>query len=143
MLLPFPATGACAEGVSTPSFADQVEGESATGLTPARRRASTAVASGDAILEAPMPDMPTIKLDTLNRLAAYGHGLGGWCLDCSARYRPATPAAERARAGFDVDIAALITERGPAASAIRMAPVPCPRCGSRRTECRITTPSRR
>jgi hypothetical protein len=90
-----------------------------------------------------MPDMLTIILDTLGRLAAYGHGLDGWCLDCSARYRPATPAAERARVGFDVDIAALIALRGAGASAIRMEPVPCPRCGSRRTECRITTPSRR
>jgi hypothetical protein len=84
-----------------------------------------------------MPRMPTIALDTLAKLHAHGHGLDGWCLDCSARYRPATPAAEQARAGFDVDIAALIAERGAEAGIVGLRPPVCPRCGSARTEVRL------
>jgi hypothetical protein len=84
-----------------------------------------------------MPRMPTITLDTLGRLAAHGHGLAGWCLDCSARYRPSAPAAEQTRAGFDVDMAALIAERGANARIVGLRPPPCPRCGSTRTEIRL------
>jgi hypothetical protein len=84
-----------------------------------------------------MPRMHTIVLDTLGRVAAHGHGLVGWCLDCSARYRPATPAAEQPRAGFDVDMAALIAERGAEAHVVGLRPPPCPRCGSPRTEIRL------
>jgi len=78
-----------------------------------------------------MPRMPTITLDTLSRLAAHGHGLDGWCLDCSARYRPSAPAGEVQRAGFDIDIAALIAERGADAPIVGLRPPPCPRWGRR------------
>jgi hypothetical protein len=44
---------------------------------------------------------------------------------------------------FDIDMAALIAERGADYSIIRMAPVPCPRCGSRDTETRLRTPPHR
>jgi hypothetical protein len=84
-----------------------------------------------------MPRMPTITLDTLDRLAAHGHGLNGWCLDCSARYRPSAPAAELPRAGFVIDVAALIAERGAEAHVVGRAPPACPRCGSTRTEVRL------
>ena len=84
-----------------------------------------------------MPRMPSVTLDTLGRLAAHGHGLNGWCLACSARYRPAAPAAERARADFAIDIAALIAERGADAALVGLRPPPCPRCGSPRTEVRL------
>jgi hypothetical protein len=81
--------------------------------------------------------MPTIVLDTLGKLYAHGHGLDGWCLDCSARYRPSAPAAEQTSAGFDVDITAFIAERGADAAIIGLQPPPCPRCGSARTEIRL------
>jgi hypothetical protein len=55
--------------------------------------------------------MPAVTLDTLGRLAAHGHGLAGWCLYCSALYRPAAPATELVRAGFDEFIVA--TDAGP------------------------------
>ena len=84
-----------------------------------------------------MSRMPAITLDTLGRLAAHGHGLNGWCLECSARYRPAAMAAERVLAGFDVDMAQLIAERGADAAIVGLRPLPCPRCGSARTEIRL------
>lgn len=84
-----------------------------------------------------MSRMHTIVLDTLGKLYARGHGLDGWCLDCSARYRPSAPAATQARAGFDVDITALIAECGAEAHVVGLAPPACPRCGSLRTEIRL------
>jgi hypothetical protein len=84
-----------------------------------------------------MPRMPTITLDALGKLYARGHGLHGWCLDCSARYRPAASAAERPRAGFDVDMAAFTAERGADTALVGLRPPPCPRCGSPRTEVRL------
>ena len=54
----------------------------------------------------------------------------------------ASVAEDRVRAAFDIDMAALIAERGADHSFIRMAPVPCPRCGSRDTEYRRSTPPR-
>jgi hypothetical protein len=84
-----------------------------------------------------MSRMPAIILDTLGRLAAHGHGLDGWCLDCSAQYRPAVPAAQRVRAGFVIDMAALIAERGTDTAIVALGPPPCPRCGSARTEVRL------
>jgi hypothetical protein len=84
-----------------------------------------------------MSRMPAVTLDTLGRLADHGHGLAGWCLDCAARYRPSAPAAEQRRAGFDIDIAALIAERGADAKIVGLRPPPCPRCGLARTEMRL------
>jgi len=84
-----------------------------------------------------MSRMPAITLDTLGRLAAHGHGLAGWCLECSARYRPETPATELPRAGFDIDMAAFIAERGADAPIVGLRPPACPRCGSGRTEIRL------
>ena len=51
-------------------------------------------------------------------------------------------AEQRISSNFDIDLARLIAERGAAMSIIGMLPVACPRCGGRRTEIRITTPSR-
>jgi len=76
-------------------------------------------------------------LDTLGRLAAAGYGLTGHCLDCSARYRPDMPAAERVSSAWDVDMGALIAERGASAPTVGMLPLSCPRCGSVRTEFRL------
>jgi hypothetical protein len=84
-----------------------------------------------------MSRMPTLILDTLGKLAAHGHGLDGWCLDCSARYRPAVPAAMRARADFAIDMAQIIAERGADAKIVGLRPPACPRCGSPRTEIRL------
>ena len=69
-----------------------------------------------------------IVLDTLARLHRDGHGLFGYCLDC--------------RRSFDVDVTALIGERGPNSQVVGMEPIPCPRCGSPRTERRVTSPSK-
>jgi hypothetical protein len=89
-----------------------------------------------------MPDARYIVLDTIGQLQQYGHGLFGWCLDCSALYRMDVPAERRASGFFEVDLGELIAERGTDAPCISMAPVPCPRCGGRRTECRITAPGK-
>jgi hypothetical protein len=68
-----------------------------------------------------MSDMPCITLDTLGRLAAHGYGLNANCLD---------RAAARARANFNIDLAAVIAERGADAKVVGLLPPPCPRCGS-------------
>jgi hypothetical protein len=80
--------------------------------------------------------MPMIALVTLGRL----HARGGSCGDSAKLYRMDAPPEQRISSNFDIDLDRLIEERGAATSCVRMAPVPCPRCGGRRTECRITTP---
>ena len=67
-----------------------------------------------------------VILDTIGKLHAYHHDLCGWCCNCASL--------------FEINIAALITERGADCEIIGMAPVPCPRCGSRDTEHCIDTP---
>jgi hypothetical protein len=41
---------------------------------------------------------------------------------------------------YDIDFGALIAERGREREIVGMEPVPCPRCGSRRTEIRLLPP---
>jgi hypothetical protein len=85
------------------------------------------------------PDASQIVLDALGKLHERGYGLFGACLDCSRLYRMDAPAKQRISAHFDIDLGKLIEERGADATCICMPPVPCPRCGSDRTEYRITT----
>ena len=85
------------------------------------------------------PDNSATILDTLGKLHERGYGMFGTCLDCSRLYRMDAPADQRISAFFDIDLGKLIEERGAASSCIRMVPVPCPRCGSKWTEYRITT----
>ncbi len=85
-----------------------------------------------------MPDNTRIDIDTLGYLQRYGRSLFGWCNDCAAPYRKDIPAGRRVVALFDIDLDKLIAERGADATCIRMPPVPCPRCGGRRTVYRIT-----
>jgi hypothetical protein len=87
--------------------------------------------------------MQTVSLDTLGKLHAYRYGLWGWCRECAKLYRMDVPAEQRVRAAFEIDLAALIAERGAESTCIRMAPVLCPRCGSRDTEQRISPPPHR
>jgi hypothetical protein len=91
-----------------------------------------------------MPDDPTkpIAIDTLGKLRTRGYGLWGSCLDCAALYRKDVPARERISSSFDIDLDQLIAERSADAPLIRMVPVACPRCGGRRTECRIRVPGK-
>lgn len=88
-----------------------------------------------------MPDhtRKLIPLDTLGKLHALGYGLGGSCDDCAAAYRMDIPAEQRQRSNFDIDLPALIAERGEDTPVVGMAPVPCPRCGSRRTSIVLMT----
>jgi hypothetical protein len=89
-----------------------------------------------------VPDTRRIHLDTLGRLRAHRHGLFGYCLACDERHRNPVPGEQRIGGIFAIDLDALIAERGADASCIRMAPIPCPRCGSRQTEYRIIAPAR-
>jgi len=43
---------------------------------------------------------------------------------------------------FDIDLAALIHERGKECVVVGLDPIPCPRCGSAKTETRVTTPAK-
>ncbi len=88
-----------------------------------------------------MSDARHIPLEeTLGCLRRHGFSLFGWCGDCADLYRMDMPAQQRPMAFFDIDLGRLIAERGADATYIRMPPVPCPRCGSRRTEYRILPP---
>ena len=60
------------------------------------------------------PAKDLIVIDTLGKLYAHGHGVGGYCRDC--------------RRLFSVSMAALIHERS-AESPVGMTPLPCPGCG--------------
>ena len=89
--------------------------------------------------------METIALDTLGKLHHHGHGLFGWCSDCGSPSRYWDDVrARRApkRAIFDIDLAVLIRERDGRSLIVDMAAVPCPRCGSARTESRVTAPAK-
>jgi hypothetical protein len=72
--------------------------------------------------------MEITALQTLGKLAARGHGLDGYCQIC--------------RRHFDVAIAVVIKQRGGDSPVVGMRPLACPRCGSRRTDFRITAPSK-
>jgi hypothetical protein len=88
-----------------------------------------------------MPDArPRPPAGTFAWLRDHRFTLFGSCDDCAALYRKDLPASERVPAFFDIDLEKLIAERGAGASYIRMAPVPCPRCGSRRTQYRLSPP---
>jgi len=89
--------------------------------------------------------MEMITVDTLGVMQRRGYGFFGWCGDCGAPSNYwADVKARRTprRAIFDIDIAALMRERGPDALIVGMAPTRCPRCGSQRTETRITAPAK-
>jgi hypothetical protein len=86
-----------------------------------------------------------IALDTLGALHRHGHGLFGWCGNCGAASRYwAEVKARRTpqRAQFDIDLPALIRERGADSPVMTMEPVSCPRCGSKKVEMRVTTPTK-
>jgi hypothetical protein len=85
------------------------------------------------------PDAAKIVMDTLGKLHERGYGMFGTCSDCARLYRMDAPAEQRIAANFSIDLDRLIEERGAESSCIRMAPAPCPRCGSLNTEYRITT----
>lgn len=70
--------------------------------------------------------METVVLDTLGKLRRRGHGLFGWCSPCGSpsRYWQDVRARRTPRpASFDVDLNALIRERGDRSSVL--APIPC------------------
>ena len=71
-----------------------------------------------------------IALDTLGRLAARRHSLFGSCLDCARRYRYELGARNQP-SQFDIEIGALVAERGRDCLIVGMEPVMCPPCGSR------------
>jgi hypothetical protein len=83
-----------------------------------------------------------IVLDTIGKLEKHGHGLFGWCCDCAATYRKdLLPLIERP-ALFDIDLSALIAARGANSAIPGQRSIRCPRCGSRETEIRVTTPAK-
>jgi hypothetical protein len=82
-----------------------------------------------------------IVLDALGKLDAHGFRLFGWCRDCGSKYdgrRRDNPPTY-----FDIDVAALAVERGGDCAVVGLAPVVCPRCGSRGTQTRLLPPRHR
>jgi hypothetical protein len=89
--------------------------------------------------------MEMIALDTLGKLYHHGHGMFGWCSDCGSPSRYWEDVGVRRTpkpASFDIDLKALIGERGKDNPVVGLEPIPCPRCGSRKTETRVTTPAK-
>jgi hypothetical protein len=68
-----------------------------------------------------------IPLDTLGKLAARRHRLFGSCLDCALRYRYELGARNQP-SQYDIDIGALVAERGRDCLIVGMKLVPCPYC---------------
>ena len=85
--------------------------------------------------------MQMIVLDTIGKLDRHGHGMFGWCGRCATLYRPER-GPSNPPASFDIDLPALIAERGADHAVIGMAPVPCRYCGSRETETRVLGPTK-
>jgi hypothetical protein len=81
-----------------------------------------------------------VPLDTLGKLADRGFRLFGSCLDCSRRYDPKLGPLSPP-SSFDIDLGALVAERGRECEIVGMPPVPCPRCATRRTEIRLLPPN--
>jgi hypothetical protein len=89
--------------------------------------------------------MEMIVLDTLGKFHRHGHGPFGWCCNCGnpSRYWADVKARRTPQlAQFDIDLPALIRERAENSPVVRMEPASCPRCGSRKVEMRVTTPSK-
>jgi ssDNA-binding Zn-finger/Zn-ribbon topoisomerase 1 len=89
--------------------------------------------------------METIVLDTLGKLYRYGHGMFGWCAECGSpsRYWADVKARRTPKpAMFDNDLAELMRERGRNCVETGLEPIRCPRCGSRKTETRVTAPAK-
>jgi hypothetical protein len=90
-------------------------------------------------MPAPSDSGKIISLDTLGKLHEHGYGMFGVCRFCAGLYRMDAPPSQRISAHFEIDLAKVIAERGADTDCIRMPPLPCPRCGSDNTECRLTT----
>jgi hypothetical protein len=89
--------------------------------------------------------MDKLVLDTIGKLYTDGHGMFGWCLGCGSPSQYWDDVRERRtpkRATYDIDLAALIRERGTDSPVVGMEPIQCPYCGSWKTETRITTPAK-
>jgi predicted nucleic-acid-binding Zn-ribbon protein len=89
--------------------------------------------------------MEMLVLDTLGKLYHHGHGLFGWCSECgsASRYWDDVRARRTPKSPmFNIDLAALIHERGKDCLVVELAPVACPRCGSTNTEMRVTAPAK-
>ena len=67
-------------------------------------------------------------IDTLGKLYANGHGMGGYCLTCQRV--------------FAVSLPALIKDRGGECRYIGIKPLTCPGCQGRRTTFQITAPAK-
>jgi hypothetical protein len=74
--------------------------------------------------------------DTLGAIADRGYLMFGSCLRCGGGYRPAL-GPPTAPSMYDIDLAALIADSGRDCHIVGMRAVPCPYCGSRRTEIRL------
>jgi hypothetical protein len=89
--------------------------------------------------------MEMVTIETLGAMQRHGYGLFGWCSECGSPSRYWDDVKVRRtpqRAIFDIDLAVLIRERGESSPIIGVAPTCCPRCGSHKTETRITAPAK-
>ena len=89
--------------------------------------------------------MEMIVIDTLGAMQRHGYGMFGRCCDCGAPSMYWADLKSRRTpmpAMFDIDLAALAHERGKDCRVVGLAPIPCPRCGSMKTETRIMAPSK-
>jgi hypothetical protein len=74
--------------------------------------------------------MDTLVLDTIGKLWRHGYGMFGWCSDCGSptRYRDdVSRGALLSQAMFDINLVALLRDRGENSPVVRSEPIPCPR----------------
>jgi len=89
--------------------------------------------------------MDMLILDTIGKLYRHGHGVFGWCSDCGSpsRYWEDVRARRTPQpAMFEIELPALIRDRGADCLVVALDKVPCPRCGSTNTETRIMAPGK-
>jgi hypothetical protein len=84
-------------------------------------------------------------LDTLGKLHYHGQDFSAGAPTCGSRSRYWDDVRARRApkpAVFDIDLDELIGERGKDCLIIGLAPIPCSRCGSLKTETRVTAPAK-
>jgi hypothetical protein len=81
-------------------------------------------------------------IDTLGTLRELGYRLTGHCLPCAALYRKAPPDEPQPPSFFAIDLDAVIAELGRDQALAAMPKLPCPYCGSRRTEMIVHPPEK-
>jgi hypothetical protein len=88
----------------------------------------------------PQAHRSELPFGTLGKLADQGYRLFGWCPECARTRYP--PPGDDHPTEFEIDLTTLIAEHGRDYPFLKVPAVPCPTCGSKRTEYRLLPPQK-